>query len=798
MTDHTQAGPQFFISYCVDDKKFVYDVCRVLEPFLDPDHRDTMFLFEKNRPNLEGDFLETIMSEVKRANCVIVFVGKRFSEYQFNEMAVALADNTGSDGKSRAVFFVGVGGQTSVDQFEDKIKRHAGGRHIIIDRFTERVPPDDVSCAKEILEALREWMRAEFKEYWKPWTDEHLLYGLPKSPQLFDYEKTIIEFFAAKRYYEQEGDQPRNDPAGSVAEYRYKKLIEQWPIEKITERLEKGVPGDWPIVRRYPAELDNLLDQRKAGDFRGVDGADEALVRAAALLGLEPPGGQLFTFPEAGPRPKLAFPQSESSRELNVGILVAGGIAPGINAVIDAIVQRHYAYHAAGHQDYDLRVLGIRDGFLAITGGALSNRIQELKTHNTIEQATRGGSMLGTSRDEHLLNPSSRAGRLRTVAEALSQPGRVFDILYIIGGDGSMKAAHALWRMAKQVRSESQNEEIKGRELSVVAIPKTMDNDILWVWQSFGFLSAVDESRKIVETLHTEVRSNPRLGIVQLFGSDSGFVVSHAVLAAAVGHATLALIPEIKFSAIGVARYLKERLWRAARPWAAQDQLSPIAIDSPIDPNFPHGLVVLAETAIPQDALECLGLVKNVPPSFAASYGEIAKRFSLSHEEQEEITDFVRRRKEERGFEGQTNDTVRQLGLRLLAEAIPVFIKDPNLRPERNLSWMAPKWKYLRVVCSEPRHLVRALEPSTSDIITGQRLGLLAVDAAMAGYTDCLISQWLTEFALVPLELAVLGRKRIPSEGMFWKSVTSKTGQPADLVAPYRAEPEEEKIGLAT
>jgi len=63
----------------------------------------------------------------------------------------------------------------------------------------------------------------------------------------------------------------------------------------------------------------------------------------------------------------------------------------------------------------------------------------------------------------------------------------------------------------------------------------------------------------------------------------------------------------------------------------------------------------------------------------------------------------------------------------------------------------------------------------------GQRLGTLAAENAMAGYTDFMISQWLTEFVLVPLPLVVLGRKRIPMQGMFWKSVLAKTGQPADL-----------------
>ena len=125
-----------------------------------------------------------------------------------------------------------------------------------------------------------------------------------------------------------------------------------------------------------------------------------------------------------------------------------------------------------------------------------------------------------------------------------------------------------------------------------------------------------------------------------------------------------------------------------------------------------------------------------------------------------------------------------------MAEAVTVFLSEKSILPsDERFGWGEPTWPKLRVVCSEPRHLVRSLEPSTSDIITGQRLGLLAVDAAMAGYTDCMISQWLTEFALVPLELVVLGRKRIPPRGMFWKSVISKTGQARDLVLPYPLSP---------
>lgn len=780
MSNPSKTRPYFFISYCVDDQRFVDDVCHHLEHYLGSDN---MFLF-KNRPSLAEDFLVTIKREANRADCMIVFVGSEFRSYQWFEVAEWLAEPASV---SRRMCIVGIGGQKSVEPFPDLIKTHASGRHLIFDSFSKTVPPDDVSCAREIHKALDDWMRADFHQLWKPWSDDHLTYGLPKSPQLFDYEKKIIEFYAAKQYYDEKGPQGSADqsPGADTTLQGRARLLKQWPLESINEKLSEGAPGYWPKVQRYPAPHNNRLDQKKAGDFRGSESDDEALVRAGALLELESLG-KPFTFPEAGPRPKLAFPQA-GKLQVNVAILVAGGIAPGINAVIDAIVQRHDAYRKGG--DYQLEVMGIKDGFLALVGdnATLGRHLHELKPEDTVEHATRGGSMLGTSRDEALLNRSSRLKRLARIARALSQTDRTFDILYVIGGDGGMKAAHALWRMVKKIRAESDDLSVKGREMSVVAIPKTMDNDILWVWQSFGFLSAVDESRKIVETLHTEVRSNPRLGIVQLFGSDSGFVVSHAVLAAAVGHAMLALIPEVPFSAIGVARYLKEKLWAATNP-----RYPPV--DAPIDAKFPHGLVVLAETAIPQDALECLGLeadeeksAPRYPAQFRSSYEKIAEKFKLrlSKEQAEEIRAFVKLRKDGRGFEGQTNDTVRQLGLRLLAEAIPVFIKDEHLLADHTFKHDPPDWKYLRVVCSEPRHLVRALEPSTSDIITGQRLGILAVDAAMAGYTDCMISQWLTEFAVVPLELVVLGRKRIPPQGMFWKSVTSKTDQSADLVSPY-------------
>jgi 6-phosphofructokinase 1 len=430
---------------------------------------------------------------------------------------------------------------------------------------------------------------------------------------------------------------------------------------------------------------------------------------------------------------------------LKVGILVSGGIAPGINAVIDGIAQRHWLYakqHAVGRPHPGVEIYGLRDGFLS------KGRIQHSvmlradkqqpivgwngEVFDTPNHAHEGGSILGTSRVGALLHAGNRIDVFKEIDENLLNSG--LDILYLIGGDGSMKAAHAL----HQISHDNPKRVKQKKMLSVVAIPKTMDNDILWMWQSFGFLSAVEKAREVTEHLNTETQSNPRLCIVQLFGSDSGFVVSHTVLASATGHCNAALIPEVKFSMKGLISHLRR------------------VLDNP-DGRPPHGIVVMAETAIPTDAL---------------SYIQDAN-IALTEDEVEEIKRFSKMRDTKRRIEGQTEDALRSARLKIVSRGLLNYLPegDPN-RSEQ----------LLRVVTNEPRHQLRSIPPSCLDIILGQRLGTLAVDNAVAGYTDFMISQWLTEYVLVPLKLVVLGRKRIPETGIFWKSVLDKTRQPANMV----------------
>ncbi|MBN2535115.1 MAG: hypothetical protein JXB88_19695 [Spirochaetales bacterium] len=137
---------------------------------------------------------------------------------------------------------------------------------------------------------------------------------------------------------------------------------------------------------------------------------------------------------------------------------------------------------------------------------------------------------------------------------------------------------------------------------------------------------------------------------------------------------------------------------------------------------------------------------------------------------------FLRKYAKHLRTKGQTPDYLRSAGLKLVSKVLQYYI--------RNNKKYLPEcyWEGFRVFINEPRHLLRAADPTSSDILFGQRLGTLAVDGAMAGYTDFMISQWLTEYVLVPLRLVILGRKRVPENGIFYRSAISSTGQDADLI----------------
>jgi 6-phosphofructokinase 1 len=713
-----------FLCHASPDQTFVLQVASYLRR-----HMEDVYTFEQ--ANLKDTtWITQLNKALEIAQVFVMFVGSEFTDWQNAEREQFLACWPTTVPRKTAIV-VGIAKQANITEFPDKVREGFRTAEILVDKYSGS--NDAIGCAHDIIDKLYPlgitWQAND---------------GLPFKSHLFDYEKDIIDFYVKKHDLNLNQETPNEETRKIISEVRAK--------------LKDGCPSNWPDVRRIDGWCESLLhNNRIPKEILGEPRSHDSQVLTAALS-LREAGRHGLTLREAGPREKLYFPR-KGTQELNVGIVVLGGIAPGINTVIDAIVHRHWLY--ADQEGYSLNILGFLNGLWAFDKKLLQRTrllrpdssfdlpkvVVKFPTLETSEHATEGGSMLGTWREPKLSDRNTRQTFLEGIIGQLK--GQDIDIIYVIGGDGSMKAAHALYNVAKEFTKKHSR-----LPLSVVAVPKTMDNDILWMWQTFGFSSAVQKAREIVQQLHTEVKSNPRLCILQVYGSDSGFVVSHTVLASTTGHCDLALIPEQPFNMIETAAKLKTQIHHADRP-------------------LPFGLVIMAETAVPDDALECIG--EKTATQNQIFYKALGQNLKLSDSEKSAIRKFIKDRDNKLHIEGQTEDILRQACLNLVRGSLEILLKRDDFVP--GLGGAAPDWEKLRVLTNEPRHLLRSTAPSTSDITMAQRLGILAVDNALAGYTDFMISQWLTEYVMIPLDLVVLGRKRIPIEGMFWKSVLAATTQ---------------------
>lgn len=682
---------KIFLSYRFDPKDelfvaWVYFYLRKqpdVEPYFAPHHGRT------------GILSEELGKAIDNCGFFVFFWGSEIGETQCQEGRYALRRK-----KDNEIIPIRFPDRCAISEL-DKLWKLADLRAVDIDDINSN--KSALQCAQQIIELLgKEWLR-----------DDGLPIGYP-----FEYEKDIIE-----KFIRGDGELPK-------------------------DHVLKGCPAKWPKLvllgkqsierpESYEDEIGTYRDWDKENKHR-----KDPRVIPVALSDYHDSNCLLksgLTFSEAGPRKFHYYPRSPGN-SLRVGILVSGGIAPGINAVISGMIKRQLLYAKKG--DYELDILGYPEGFKPlILRGQDKDSCPDYKIlHSTSRNISidlsslgdEGGSILTTSRTKQLtndVNPKIRGEALENIVRSLRNDG--VKILYVIGGDGSMKAAHAVWNCSKNM----------SMNLSVVAVPKTMDNDILWVWQSFGFLSAVEWAKGAVRQLYKEVTANPRVGVIQLFGSDSGFVVSHAALAS--GVCDLALIPESNFKMTKIVKYVKDLL--RSRFQAGQDGKSPYCI------------ILMAENAIPRDAEEYLNLPE----------------LGLIDIEKEAIKKLI---KDGWRVYGKTPDALRKAGLKIVSGVLQKRINDVSEE-----DWREPYWKNFEVVTNEPRHLIRSIPPSSSDIIFGERLGSLAVDCGIAGYTDFMIGQWLTEYVMVPLQLVVLGRKRVPINGIFWKSVIAKTNQPAKL-----------------
>ncbi|MGX8718693.1 MAG: ATP-dependent 6-phosphofructokinase [Desulfovibrio sp.] len=227
----------------------------------------------------------------------------------------------------------------------------------------------------------------------------------------------------------------------------------------------------------------------------------------------------------AGPRKQIYF----DSGKTKAAIVTCGGLCPGLNDVIRAIVlESFYGYGVRS-------VIGVRyglEGFIP----KYHHNIMDLNPGNVSEIHTFGGTILGSSR-----GPQSQ----EEIVDALERLN--VNILYIIGGDGTMKAATAI-----------QNEiNRRGRSIIVIGIPKTIDNDINFVPKSFGFDTAVDIATTSLRCAHTEAIGAPYgIGLVKLMGRESGFIAAQATLSLNV--VNFVLVPEAPFKMEGEGGLLSE------------------------------------------------------------------------------------------------------------------------------------------------------------------------------------------------------------------------------------------------
>jgi 6-phosphofructokinase 1 len=238
-------------------------------------------------------------------------------------------------------------------------------------------------------------------------------------------------------------------------------------------------------------------------------------------------------------------------------------------------------------------------------------------------------------------------------------------------------------------------------KISIIGIPKTIDNDISFIDQSFGFQTAFSEAAEVIRAAHVEAKASPNgVGLVKLMGRHSGFIVCYAALAH--NDANFVMIPEISYPLEGEKGFLKWLLERVKKAG--------------------HAVVVVAEGA-GQEYMNSTEL----------------------------------------GTDASGNQKLGDIGTYLRDRITKSFISE-NL--ELNLKYF------------DPSYSIRSVKANSFDSVYCLRLAHNAVHAAMAGFTDVVVSRWHGRFVLLPIPLAVRNRHQVDPYGDLWFSVLESTGQP--------------------
>src|SRR5512142_3304587 len=220
---------------------------------------------------------------------------------------------------------------------------------------------------------------------------------------------------------------------------------------------------------------------------------------------------------------------------MRIGVLSGGGDAPGLNAVIRAVVK-------SAIFKYGWEVTGIVDGF---EGLLTPTKTRQLTSWNTRGILFVGGTILGTTnRGNPFAHKSVVGGReivedhSALVVNNIRELG--LEALIVIGGDGSLKIGNGLQKLG----------------IPVIGVPKTIDNDLMATHVTFGFQTAVDTATDALDKLHTTAESHQRVIVLEVMGRYAGWIALEAGMA---GSADVILIPEIPFDMDKVAERIRER-----------------------------------------------------------------------------------------------------------------------------------------------------------------------------------------------------------------------------------------------
>jgi 6-phosphofructokinase 1 len=287
-----------------------------------------------------------------------------------------------------------------------------------------------------------------------------------------------------------------------------------------TEEIQEEIQTE--IESLGPCKIDNPLKDTRPCFVTDEDRVS-LRISASYLKKIISEGKEIPSLELAGPRPKIYFDPSK----VRAGIVTCGGLCPGINDVIRSIVMTLWYSYGVD------KIVGFQYGLQGFIP-EYKHPVVELNPEVVKDIHNLGGTILGTSRGHQ---------PIEVIVDTLERMN--IQILFMIGGDGTFRAANKI------------KEEIarRGLKIAVVAVPKTIDNDIWLVSKTFGFDTAVELACEAIRCAHTEARAVPYgIGLVKLMGRHSGFIAAAATLATK--EVNFCLIPEMDFDLEGEGGFL--------------------------------------------------------------------------------------------------------------------------------------------------------------------------------------------------------------------------------------------------